>query len=231
MSLISEFYRGDPEAILRHCKVPGSNECLLEGVAGQLSLSTSGISSTDWLFASDLDDLADELAKRKGLPASGLRRYWEKLLDGDSSDDSESQIIVLTEEFVCDLSSLDDNDISQLTEQLTLKNNLEKHRIHEFAKALAAKPFRSLLDILALFIAPLFVWLISRSFLWTGIVCVALVYLAFVILPRRRLKKVESRSSKACEEKRPLAAHISKLVVFCQRAMQHHEKVVYEWSL
>jgi hypothetical protein len=95
MSLISEFYLGNPEAILRQCKVPGSDGCLLEGVVEQLSLSTSGISSTDWFFASDLDDLADELAKRTGMPASGLRRYWEKLLDGDSSDDSESQIIVL----------------------------------------------------------------------------------------------------------------------------------------
>lgn len=135
MSLISEFYRGELNAIVRHALNRGIAETSPAGVSESLSLSTHGISSRDWLFASDLDDIANVLAARSVTEPNGIRRYRAQLLEGEDGPHAESQILQMNDVFLHEFASLSPAMIEEVASSLTAKANTEILRSHKIELA------------------------------------------------------------------------------------------------
>ncbi len=236
MSLISEFYRGDLNPIVCHILNRRATDPLPSGVSEALSLSTHGISSRDWLFASDLDDIANNLAFRSGTEPNGLRRYRAQLLEGDDGHHAESQILQMNDLFLDEFASLSPETIGEIAASLSGNANAEILRSHEFEVADLRKrirwPFRSVRDYLAVVIALVFPITITKSLpsgLLLGVVF-AIGIVGFVSFNlSRKLKRLEQRKPRL--ENRPIREMITLLSEFCKRARGANESVVYEWSL
>ena len=236
MSQVSEFYHGELNAILRHAHNRGIAESRPVGVSELLSLSTHGISSRDWLFASDLDDIANDLAVRYEREPSGLRRYRAQLLEGDDGPHAESQILQMNDVFLDEFASLSPAMIEEVASSLTAKANTEILRSHEIELADLRKkirwPLQSFRDCLALPIALVFPITITKSLpsgLLLGVVfAIGIVGIVSFNLSRK-LKRLEQMKPRL--ENRPFREMITLLSEFCKRARGANEFVVYEWSL
>jgi hypothetical protein len=171
MSLISEFYRGEPASILEQCKKAASNTPLPEGVSEKLCLSTNGIAGKHWFFSPDVADLADQVAQVKGLPQTGIDRWVDQVLDGDTTPDTESQIILMADEFVTELGELSDQDVKVIAGNFISAANHESEksqlRSQKRQKLEARKPIKSIPFAIAELFLGILVFQISRSIVST----------------------------------------------------------------
>jgi hypothetical protein len=236
MSLTSEFYLGDLEAIVGYALSRSSGAPQPDRVTEVFSLSTHGISSREWLFASDLEDIADELAVRSGKQPSGLKRYRAQLLHGEDGPESEFQLLQLNDCFLNEFANLPLVDANQIAETLISKENARRTKHHHASLANLRRkvfwPFRSALDYLALVIGVLFPITLTNSVssgLLYGVAFIILVYGIVSFNLSRKLRRLKQMGPYL--EKRPITAMIASLTDFCKRARSNGNQVVYEWSV
>jgi hypothetical protein len=230
MSLLSELYVGDKETILHYCLNLNAGISLPASVEYHLSLSTCGISNPNYLFITELDDIADWIALYKGIPSQGLKRYYSSILDGDESSESGSQVVVLDKLFACDLAALSRENIDVMVKSLEEKEAQETRDRNRIRVEVASRPIQSFMDVFTFPVVAFFAWFCTKSLLWTLVVLLLFCLFCFLLLPWVRVRKVKSRIS-TVREKRELGEMIHSLVDFARNAKGSSREIIYHWSL